>query len=72
MVAHKIRKIETNYAQQLKNLKPVVFKEAAEFVKDRASEILKSLSKQHRLVVQQLIDYRTETEGLINERSFIH
>ena len=72
MLAYKIRKIETNYAQQLKNLKPVVFKEAAEFVKDRTSEILKSLSKQHRLVVQQLIDYRTETEGLINERSFIH
>ena len=45
------------YELQLRNLKPIVLKEATEFVKEKAKAITEELSKQHRNICNDFIEY---------------
>ena len=53
-------------------MKGVVFKEAAEFVKNKAVEITNVLSKQHQGVIKTFLNYRLESQKKIDERDFLH
>ena len=46
-----------------RNLKAVVFKESVDFLKDKSKIVAEILTKNHRKVVTQFIDYRTQTNN---------
>ena len=52
-------------------LKPIVFKEAIDFVREQSTVITDAISKQHRGLVKEFIEYREETEKLIREREYL-
>ena len=68
----KLHQAETNYQMKLRNLKPIVFKEAADFIKEEAVQIMDQLSKQHRTIVKNYLDYRAFAEGMIAQRDYMH
>ena len=39
LLGNKLRKIEQNFQLQLKNLKPILFKEASEFVQESTKKV---------------------------------
>ena len=57
---------------KLRNLKPIVFKEAVEFIHSEAIHIMNQLSKEHRSILKGFLDYRDFAERLIAERNFLH
>ena len=64
--------MEQNYEQKLKNLKPIVFKDATDFIHDETHHIMNQLTKQHREIIQRFLSYRKYAEDMINERNFLH
>ena len=63
--------MEAQFDQQLKNMKGVIFKEAAEFVKNKAMEITNVLSKQHQNIIKTFVNYRIDSEKKIDERDLL-
>ena len=57
---------------KLRNLKPIVFKEAAEFIQDESFHIMNQLSRQHRQLVTDFVAYRKRTEAMLKQRYFLH
>ena len=51
ILAKKVSQNQAQFDQKLKNMKCVVFKEAAEFLKTQAKQITHMLSKHHHSVV---------------------
>ena len=51
LLSKKVQQVENNFETKLKNLKPIVYKEAVNFVDEKSTEIIQALSKQHRHVV---------------------
>ena len=52
ILAKKVHRNEAQFEQKLKNMKCVVLKEAAEFIKTQAKQITTILSKQHHAIVK--------------------
>ena len=53
----KVFKLET----ELKSLKPLVFAEAKEFVREQSRKILKAITKKHKQLIQEHLEYRDDT-----------
>ena len=54
--------IEGNWELKLKNLKPVVFKEAQDYLMEKADNLCHLLTNQHRKILKQFIDYHEFAE----------
>ena len=50
-----------------KNLRVVVFSESLEFLKEKSKVVLEILTKSHRRLVLQLIEFRRQTKEKMNE-----
>lgn len=48
-----------------------MFAEAKEFVREQLRKTLKAITKNHKQLIQQHIEYRDDTELLINERNML-
>ena len=46
-----------------RNLKAVVFKESVDFLKEKSKIVAEILTRNHRKIVNQFIDYRTQTNN---------
>ena len=64
----RIHQNKANYDQQVKNMKPIVMKEALEFVKQQTDAIVKLLTKTHHNMVVNVMEFRRRNENLIEER----
>ena len=59
------------FDDQLKNLKPVVFEEAKEFLEKEAEHLTQSITKMHHLVINQFIKFKSRNENIIKERDIL-
>ena len=63
--------IEGNWELKLKNLKPVVFKEAQDYLMEKAGNLCHLMTNQHRQILKQFIDYHEFAESMIKERNYL-
>lgn len=53
-------------------MKPIVMKEAVQFIKEQAEAITKVLTRAHQRLNKEFIDYKLRNDELIEQRNFIH
>ena len=54
----KIHQNKVNFDQLVKNMKPIVMKEALDFVKQQTQVVVKLLTKAHHGMIKDMLSYR--------------
>ena len=47
LISKKLSQVETNFEKKLRNLKPIIFAEARQFIKDQSMSITEQFTKHH-------------------------
>ena len=63
-----MEKEKKKYELQLKSLKPIVLREASDWIRDKAKNITDQLTKQHRLICKNFVEYMNRNERYYRER----
>ena len=61
-VNKKMRKLQLYYNSLIKDIKPMIFHEAVEFVKAQASVLTRLLSKEHYKMIEQFLIFKNDTQ----------
>lgn len=53
------------YDSQFKNMRPIVIKEALEYLKQQAEVVIKMLTKTHHRILDQMLRYRERNSATL-------